>query len=54
MTPLLFSSRTLSKIVRRIMPEIAVDVAHRQAEQDLHDVVVEAADEDAVPADPSG
>ena len=35
-------------------PEVAVDVAHAQAEQHLDDVVIEAADDDAVPADPSG
>ena len=35
-------------------PEIAVDVAHPQAEEHLDDVVVEAADDDAVPADRTG
>ncbi len=35
-------------------PEVAVDVAHVQPEQRLDDVMVDPADDDAVPADPSG
>ena len=48
MTPLFFSSVHRVEDRPPHQPEVAVDVAHLQAEQQLDGVVVDAADDDAV------
>ena len=48
MTPLFFSRCTRVEDRAAHQPEVAVDVAHLQAEQQLDGVVVDAADDDAV------
>ena len=48
MTPLVFSRLIRSKIGAAHQAEIAVDVAQPQAEQQADDVVIDAADDDAM------
>ena len=48
MTPLVFSRSTAVEDRAPHQPEVAVDVAHLQAEHQADDVVVEPADDDAV------
>ena len=54
MTPLVFSSVTVSKIERRISRKSQSTSRTVRPNSRLHRVVVDAADDDPVPADPSG